>query len=153
MRNVFLYKTLVVLSFFILTTSCTTDDDGNPNNSTVNIAQVEDTAETGTWRVTNMVDSGVNETADFAGYEFSFNPDGSLVATNGTITKTGTWSVTNDDSDNDVDFNIFFPVSDSDDFDDLNDDWDIVSYTSSVINLRDVDDNSNDTDLLTFERN
>tara|TARA_R110002051_G_scaffold183039_3_gene252548 strand:- start:719 stop:1144 length:426 start_codon:yes stop_codon:yes gene_type:complete len=136
------------------------DDDGSPNNNSQQIAEIENTVESGTWRITNFNDSGQNETSDFNGYDFSFNSDGSLVATNGSNTMTGTWSVTDDSnssddssSDDDIDFNIFFPVPDSNDFEDLNDDWDIVTTTSTRIELIDISGGNGGTDMLTFEKN
>ena len=73
---------------------------------------------------------------------------------------TGTWSVTDDSnssddssSDDDIDFNIFFPVPDSNDFEDLNDDWDIVTTTSTRIELIDIRGGNGGTDMLTFEKN
>lgn len=136
------------------------DDDGSPNNNSQQIAEIENTAESGTWRITNFNDSGQNETSDFNGYGFSFNSDGSLVATNGSNTMTGTWSVTDDSnssddssSDDDIDFNIFFPVPDSNDFEDLNDDWDVVMTTSTRIELIDISGGNGGTDMLTFEKN
>ena len=84
-----------------------------------------------------------------------------MVATNGTNTMTGTWSVTDDSNsssddsndDDDIDFNIFFPVPDSNDFQDLNDDWDIVSTSSTRIELIDISVGNGGTDMLTFEKN
>lgn len=151
MKKVFLYSVVMVLNLSLIVSCSTNEDDST--NTTVEIQQLESAAEAGTWRITNLVDSGEDETSDFNGYNFSFNTDGSLVATNGSATITGTWSVTRDDDDDDVDFNISFPVPDSNDFDDLNEDWDIVSYSDTIINLIDIDDDSGDTDMLTFERN
>lgn len=150
-----------MLSFSLMSAMCSSDDDdGSPNNNSQQIAEIESTAQSGTWRITNFNDSGQNETSDFNGYDFTFNSDGSLVATNGSNTLTGTWSVTddsnsNDDSssDDDIDFNIFFPVSESSDFEDLNDDWDVVSTTSTRIELIDISGGNGGTDMLTFERN
>lgn len=150
-----------MLSFTLMSSMCSNDDDdGNSNNNNQEIAQIENTAESGTWRITNFNDSGENETSDFSGYDFSFNSDGSLVATNGTNTLTGTWSVTDDSnssddssSDDDIDFNIFFPVPDSNDFEDLNDDWDVVTTTSTRIELIDISGGNGGTDMLTFEKN
>ena len=69
-------------------------------------------------------------------------------------------SVTNDSnsdddssSDDDIDFNILFPVPDSNDFEDLNDDWDIVSSSSTRIDLIDISGGNGETDMLTFEKN
>lgn len=150
-----------MLSFTLMSFNCSDDDDGSSNmNNSQQIAQIENTMESGTWRITNFNDSGQNETSDFNGYDFTFNSDGSLVATNGSNTLTGTWSVTDDSnssddssSDDDIDFNIFFPVSDDNDFEDLNDDWDVVSTTSTRIELIDISGGNGGTDMLTFEKN
>lgn len=150
-----------MLSLTLMSSMCSSDDDdGSPNDNSQQIAVIENTAQSGTWRITNFNDSGDNETSDFAGYDFSFNSDGSLLATNGTTTVTGTWSVTDDSSssddsssDDDIDFNIFFPVPDSNDFEDLNDDWDVVITTSTRIELIDISGGNGGTDMLTFERN
>ncbi|MBV7268819.1 hypothetical protein KCG49_06435 [Winogradskyella sp. WHY3] len=150
-----------MLSFSLMSSMCSSDDDdGSPNNNSQQIAEIESTAQSGTWRITNFNDSGENETSDFNGYDFTFNSDGSLVATNGSNTITGTWSVTDDSnssddssSDDDIDFNIFFPVPDDNDFEDLNDDWDVVTTTSTRIELIDISGGNGGTDMLTFERN
>ncbi|NND63794.1 MAG: hypothetical protein HKN48_11460 [Flavobacteriaceae bacterium] len=120
-------------------------------------------AESGTWIITYFFDTDSDETSDFNGYIFSFNTDGSLVATKGNNTVTGTWSVQDDSSNNssdddgnstdDDDFNIFFPVPDTNDFEDLNDDWDIISVSNNKIELIDVSGGNGGTDLLTFEKN
>jgi len=156
MKKGFYLSLLVMLCFYIMSSSCSNnDDDGGVIDNSEQIAQVENTVESGTWRITNFIDSGENETSDFTGYNFSFNSDGSLVATNETDTLTGTWSVTDDSSssDSDIDFNIFFPVPDTNDFEDLNDDWDIITYTSTKIELIDISGGNGGTDNLTFEKN
>ncbi|WP_299337167.1 hypothetical protein [uncultured Psychroserpens sp.] len=161
MKKGLYFGILIMISFSLMSFNCSDDDDVvNPNDNSQEIAQIENTAESGTWRITNFNDSGQNETSDFAGYDFSFNTDGSLVATNGSNTLTGTWSVTddsnsNDDSssDDDIDFNIFFPVPESNNFEDLNDDWDVVSTSSTRIELIDISGGNGGTDMLTFEKN
>lgn len=139
--------------------ACSSDDDDVKDNSQ-QISQIENIVESGNWRITNFIDSGKNETSDFTGYDFLFNSDGSLIATNGTNTIDGTWSITDDSSsssssssDDDIDFNIFFPVPDTNDFEDLNDDWDIISSTSTKIELIDMSGGNGGTDNLTFEKN
>jgi len=161
MKKVFNLGLLLMLSFSLMSSMCSSDDDdGSPNNNSQQIAEIENTVQSGTWRITNFNDSGQNETSDFNGYDFSFNSDGSLVATNGSNTMIGTWSVTGDSnssddssSDDDIDFNIFFPVPDSNDFEDLNDDWDIVSVSSTRIELIDISGGNGGTDMLTFDKN
>ncbi len=155
-------KQFMLLLLSLLFVTCSTDeaeDDLLDDNQQAQ--QVESIAERGSWRITNFNDSGQDETSDFAGYSFTFNSDGSLVATNGTNILTGSWSVSesssssddDDYSEDDVDFNIFFAVSDSSDFEDLNDDWDVVSSSASKIELLDVSGGNGEIDRLTFEAN
>lgn len=155
MKKGFNFSFLVMLCFYLMSSSCSNnDDDGGVIDNSEQIAQVGNTVESGTWRISNFIDSGENETSDFTGYNFSFNSDGSLVAANGTDTLTGTWSVTDDSSsESNIDFNIFFPVPDTNDFEDLNDDWDIISYTSTKIELIDISGGNGGTDNLTLEKN
>lgn len=152
----------LVLSISLALFSCSTDDDSNNNDQNNNgngqsAQQVADMAQSGTWIVSSFIDSGQDETNDFAGYTFDFQTDGTLVATNGNQTLNGTWSVTssnsNDDDDSDNDFNIFFPVDEDHDFDDLNDDWDIVSANDNRIELLDVSGGNGGTDRLVFTKN
>ena len=126
--------------------SCTKDN--------INIAKVKSNVQTGTWRITKFIDSGVDETNYFTGYNFTFNSSGVLNANNGTNNYNGTWSVTdsnsNDDSPNDLDFNIYFNLTNN--FLDLNDDWDFISQSSTKIELIDVSGGNGGTDYLTFEK-
>lgn len=159
MKKGFYFGLLMMLSFALTISSCSSDDDsGNPIDNSQQITQIETIAESGTWRITNFNDSGQNETSHFIGYDFTFNSDGSLIADNSSITVNGTWSITNDSSSSssssdDIDFNISFSVPDGHDFQDLNDDWDIVSTTSTRIELIDISGGNGGTDMLTFEKN
>ncbi|WP_075351981.1 META domain-containing protein [Algoriphagus marinus] len=132
--------------------SCTKEDD-DPTNTIKQ--QVEVSVQNGNWRITKFIDSGTDETNHFTGYNFRFNSSGVLNATNGTNNYNGTWSITgsnsNDDSKDDLDFNIFFNLTN--DFEEINDDWDIVSHSSKKIELIDVSGGNGGTDLLTFEKN
>ena len=153
-------KTSLALSsaLVLILSSCSSGDDSNSSANLTGVQEVQSTVQSGTWRITNMNDSGEDETADFAGYRFTFSEDGSVSATNGTVSQNGSWSVIDDrdddDREDDIEFNLFFPVPDTSDFEDLNDDWDIVSITDSKIELIDDDDDDMDelSDVLTFER-
>lgn len=148
LRKTTLAFVLIVLVFAI--GGC--EDESSPSQSDIN--QITEDMTSGTWKITEFIDSGKDETSDFTGYVFTFNSSGSLVATKGSTTYTGDWSVTEDSSDDspeDLDFNIFFNLTNQ--FEDLNDDWDIVSHTSTKIELIDVSGGDGSTDNLTFERN
>ena len=130
--------------------SCNSDDDSNSNDQ----MEVQANIQEGSWIITQFIDSGKDETNHFTGYTFAFNASGVLNANNGTNTIEGTWSITtsdsNDDSSDDLDFNIFFNVAN--DFEDLNDDWDIISQSTSKIELIDISGGNGGTDYLTFEK-
>lgn len=135
-------------------TSCSSDDDSNPSTTNPTATDVTNTVTSGTWRITSYLDSGQDETADFAGYNFTFGTNNVLTATNGTNNYSGIWSVTNDDdSANDLDFDILFSAPAPTSFQDLSDDWDIVERTATKLRVRDVSGGNGDTDYLTFEKN
>jgi len=149
--------TKIILAFFIYTglaMSCDKDDDNTQQLETT-VQQTQNTAQSGSWKIT-FFDSDQNETNHFNGFTFTFNENGSLVGVNGSTTITGTWSVTDSNSSDDdggssdVDFNIFF--ASPPDFEDLSDDWDIISVTNSKIELTDVSGGNGGTDFLTFEK-
>ena len=140
---------LIFVSGFFTLTSCS---NGDPVNLTPTV--IEDNVQTGGWRITSFIDSGKDETNHFAGYTFAFGANNVLSSTNGSATYTGTWSVTdsnsNDDSPDDIDFNIFFNLTN--DFEDLNEDWHIVSQSSARIELIHVSGGNGGTDNLVFEK-
>ena len=163
MKNVFKFNALALLIIMSLV-GCSNDDSGDQANAdNGNSAErVTTTAESGTWRITLFSEDGNNETSNFSGYVFTFNTDGTIVATNGNLTVNGTWSVMDDSSNSssdddgnstdDDDFLIFFNVPQTNDFEDLNDDWDIISVTTNKMELIDVSGGNGGTDLLTFEK-
>lgn len=132
----------------MLAVACNNEDSTNSNQT-----KVVNTVSSGTWRITYFYDTDKEETANFTGYNFTFAS--SLTATNGTNTYTGTWSVTdtnsNDDSMDDLHFNILFTAPP--DFEDLSDDWDILEMTDTKIKLIDISGGNGGTDYLTFEKN
>lgn len=99
-KNILIYGLGMLTLFF---TACTKDvDDGNNfANLQADIETITNNVSTGSWVITNFIDSEKNETGDFTGYGFSFNADGSLVADNTTNNATGTWLITIDDDSND----------------------------------------------------
>ncbi len=145
---------LLYLVFLVNVASMCSNDDDN-SSSSVNQTTVVNTVSSGTWRITLYNDSGTIKTNQFTGYNFTFGPSNVLTATNGTQTYTGVWSVTdsnsNDDSLDDLDFNIAFTAPAN--FLELTDDWDIQSRTDTKIELIDVSGGNGGTDYLTFEKN
>ena len=116
--------------------------------------EIQSNIQSGSWKISYFVDSGDDHTLNFANYNFDFGSS-SVTASNGSTTISGTWSITdsnsNDDSPGDLHFNLFF--SGNANFEDLNDDWEILSQSSTKIELRDVSGGNGGTDLLTFTKN
>ena len=144
------YYWFVFCVFFILSvTSCKKDD-----TSTIE-GQIRTNVESGTWRITKFIDSGTDETSNFTGYNFDFGTSGSVTATNGTNSYTGTWSISDSNSDDDnlsdLDFNLNFNLTNN--FQDLNDNWDFISQSETKIELIDVSGGNGGTDYLTFVKN
>jgi hypothetical protein len=142
---------LLVTVFFL---SCSSDDSNS--NGTNSISSVTSIVASGTWKITYYFDTDKEETSNFSGYNFTFGSNGVLTATNGTLTQTGTWSVTDsnsndDNSISDLDFNIAFASPAT--FNELTDDWEIIERTSTVIKLKDVSGGNGGTDYLTFTKN
>lgn len=143
---------LLVLSvLFLSLNSCKKKKEDKSKTQNQIVANVQ----SGTWRITKFIDSGADETNNFNGYNFTFGSTGSLTANDGTNNYSGTWSISDsnsdDDTQNDLHFNINFNLTN--DFEDLNDDWDFVSQSATKIELIDVSGGNGGTDYLTFEKN
>jgi hypothetical protein len=152
MKKFLMIPGLLALFMLNVASMCSKDDDNNSSSS--NQTQVVNTVQSGTWRITLFDDSGTIKTTNFTGVNFTFGNNNVLTAT-GSSTVTGTWSVTdsnsNDDTLNDLDFNIAFSTPAN--YMDLSDDWDIVERTDTKIRLQDVSGGNGGTDYLTFEKN
>jgi hypothetical protein len=128
----------------------------NSNDNSAEIEQIKNTILSGSWQITSLIDSGIDETIHFTGYNFTFNSNGTIIASNGNETVNGTWSITNSNNDSsssgDIDFNIFFQ-SPANFNDDLSEDWEIVSKSNTKIELIHISGGNGGTDTLTFEKN
>lgn len=122
---------MIVLSTFILI-SCSKKDDvvTVPLNTTIE----------GTWRVNLYFDNNSDETSKFSGYNFTFNSNGQISATNGSNSVSGTWSQGSNR------FYINFGTTAV--FSDLNDNWLLVEKTTASIKMK--DDNPAKNEQLNF---
>lgn len=123
-----------------------------------NQQQITKISTDGTWIISSYIDSGNDETNDFSTFRLNFLTGGVLngadLLSSSSTPYAGTWSITdsnsNDDSLDDLDFNINFNVGNK--LDDLSDDWDIISYTDTEIKLIDVSGGGGGTDYLTLTK-
>ncbi len=138
-------------SFVALTAMTCEKDDSDDNSPTA----LQNIALNGKWKITYYYDTDHEETNSYINYRFTFAGSNLVTATNGTTTITGTWSVTdsnsNDDSLSDLDFNLLFTSPAQ--FSELSDDWEVIEKSATVIKLKDVSGGNGGTDYLTFTKN
>lgn len=150
-------KSSLFLMLFVLCTSCETDDDsvdmGQEQFAAADVTMLRSTANTGTWRISRFIEDDEDITNFFQGFRLTFNDDGSLVVENETLTLNGTWRIDFDDDDDDLEFELSIATSSNDldeEFDELTEDWDVVSFSDNRITLS--DDDEVDDDQLVLER-
>ena len=155
-------KSILLLLMTFMFFSCDSSDD-NVENSVMDLTEINATATSGSWVVARFEEDGVVRTSNFFGYPFTFDIDGILNVAKVDLLVTGSWSITSDsnsnynddssldaDSNDDVDFNIFF--SSTSNFEELSEDWEIVSYTETRIELKHVSGGDGSIDVLVFEK-
>ncbi len=120
------------------------------NETDGDVVEIMNTLMAGDWVVAQYSDDGNDETADFNGYDFTFGMDNGLsVSTNMDPLKNGTWRVVRD---SDGQLEVYLNLGDDGDvFSELTDDWDLVSITETRLELKDLDDDGTQ-DNLVFER-
>ncbi|AXG70933.1 hypothetical protein KORDIASMS9_03188 [Kordia sp. SMS9] len=99
---------------------------------------------TGIWIVDSYTDDGVDETADYNGYQLTFANNGTVQAVNG-ATINGTWDVQSSGSVLLLNFGAI-------PFDEFNDDWDVISISDTQVQLQDVSGGGGGTDTLTLSK-
>ena len=104
---------------------------------------------TGSWYVNLLEEYGVDHTANFNEYEFTFFGNGSATAVSNSNTVNGYWTAQMDSGN--LDFILNFETTSNGDFGELNDDWDVLEATQTIIRLSDVSGGGG-TDYLTFGR-
>lgn len=139
---------------FFVAIGCGEDPDPDRNTK---VDEVQDIVTAGRWRISYFLDSDNDETDNFKEYIFQFQPMGTLVATNGPASLSGSWAVTDhsDSSDDvdtyeDIDFDISFASTPA--LSDLSEDWEIIGVTEIKIELRHISGGNGGTDLLTFDK-
>ncbi|NCT18878.1 MAG: hypothetical protein GW771_11660 [Flavobacteriia bacterium] len=147
--NIFL-AFFAFVSISLLSLSCS--NDGNTSNTnSENVAQLQDAIIQGTWKITRFIEDGVNQTSNFNGFNFTFNTNGTVLATNGSTSINGTWS-TNVSSSGTPKFVLNFNISNGP-FDEISEDWNIESVSSTLIDLKHVSGGDGSIDLLLFIKN
>lgn len=102
---------------------------------------------TGNWRITYSFDDG-DQTLNYAGYNFTYNANGTVTAVKNTTSINGTWSTYVDSGEN-----KFLLSFDGLILDEIEEDWRILEFTSTTIVLKNVSGGNGGIDYLTFTKN
>ncbi|WP_445381480.1 hypothetical protein [Robiginitalea sp. IMCC43444] len=122
-----------------------------PSTNDGDITEIRSFLMMGDWMVDQYIDSGMEETINYEGMDFTFETEHRLiVSTNMDPLKTGFWRVIRD---NDGKLKVYLNLGDDNDaLSEFTDDWDIYSITEGRIELRD-ESGDGTVDILVFKRN
>ena len=122
-------------------------DDDNPGGGSNN-PEFTDVITTGTWYISFFQEDNSVQTNYFAGYNFTFSSNGNVTAIKNSTTINGTWEQYIDSGQNkfELDFN-------GDTLDEIEEDWRIIEFSSTVIKLKHVSGGDGSIDYLTFTKN
>ncbi len=135
------FLALLLLSVAALT-ACNNDDKSNNNPNIF-------TPSAGNWKVSYFFDKQ-DDTSNYTNYTFEFGANGSLSASNGNQSWTGTWTTGIDDSADKfvVDFSGTLPSALSD----LEEDWRIIKIEDNFMHFEHTSGGNGDTDVLKFSK-
>ncbi len=125
------------------------DDDDYDNDHEVDTTLITPIVLEGQWIVASYDTAGNDITSDFEGFTLEFFEDGTMVATDGTDTFEGTWE---EHVEDDLGIELVIEFDGSTLIKMLNDDWDVLEYSETRIELSDEDEVGNDTSVLILER-
>jgi hypothetical protein len=148
MKIKFLFMNLLVLGLI----ACSED---NASTGDDNLPAVEEILTDGTWRISYFWDTDQDETSHFSGYDFIFEANAVLTASGTNTSNTGSWNLTDSNSDDDSpeDLNLVISLISPADFEELREDSDIIHYSEVQIRLEHLSGGGGGTDYLTFAKN
>ncbi|OIQ29327.1 MAG: hypothetical protein BM564_06410 [Bacteroidetes bacterium MedPE-SWsnd-G2] len=124
-----------------LTFERTPFDGGNGNDD------LETILADGLWIVASYTEDANDQTANYNGYELNFDANGTVSASNNTNTNNGTWMVFSSGNQMAIDFGTDIPFEEFND-----DDWDVISVSSTEVTIQDVSGGGGGTDTLTLQK-
>ncbi len=102
----------------------------------------------GSWFVSYFLDESVDQTAYYNGYNFSFNANGTVIATKNAASINGTWSIITDDNVKKLIMNF-----DGEVLKELEDDWKVLEFNTLKIRLEHISGGDGDVHYLNFSKN
>ena len=134
MKKQIILCALVLFAMAALNVSCKKEDNSSPNTGGSSSPTLTSILTAGSWRIHYYHESNEDHTANFNGYTFVFNGNGTMTATNSSGTTNGTWSI--DDSNANE---MHMSCGSSAPLSDLNNGWLVISKTTTEIHLKDDD--------------
>jgi hypothetical protein len=133
----------MTVSLFL--SGCDSDDDLSTQDPVAGTAlKIQ-----GQWSVTSYVKETINRTSVFQNHFFTFQSNGSaLITKSGAQVSSGTWKVIQDGSQ----LKLVLLLSGGGNFEEISEDWDIVSASSGTLSLKNVSGSNAGTDVLEFGR-
>ncbi|MEM0517084.1 MULTISPECIES: hypothetical protein [Aequorivita] len=141
-------KKLVVLLALVVFASCSSDDDSG-NAISTEFEEIKTTLPQGEWMISKLIDGEEDNTMAFESFKFTFNEDGTVVAKNDLFTENGTWVYDNSSSSSEE---LVLQFGQTTPFDEINDDWDIISVSNIKVELSDISGGDGEIELLTFTK-
>jgi len=141
MKNTIL--TAIAFSLTLFISSCKiSGNDTNISNASLTDNLIGNPAIPTTWRVTYFLYNGVDETGNYAGYNFVFSTSNVVKATNSGTIVSGSWIVAADNTGVKLQLTFLSPVN----FTKISQDWKAIESTTVKTRLQ------NGNDYLTFEQ-
>ncbi|MCG2418277.1 hypothetical protein K8089_04525 [Aequorivita sp. F47161] len=140
-------KRILVLLAIVVFASCSSDDDSG-NANTTEFEDIKTVLPQGDWMISKLIEGESDHTSAFESIEFTFNQDGTVIAQTDLFTENGTWAYDNSSSSEE----LVLQFSEMTPFDEINDDWEIVSVSNVKIELSDISGGDGDIELLTFTK-
>lgn len=125
---------------------CDEDDDNDFDDDDIDTGSFEALLTSGAWQIEYYFDE-INQTTLYASFTFTFNADGTIAIVSGVNTYSGQWIAYGDNGTIELDLEL-----DGDELlNKLNEDWDVNTFSESLINLKD-DLEDAEPKVLTFKK-
>lgn len=120
------------------------DEDSQSSGGNGNLSAI---LSDGTWYVSHFYDD-TNQTSVYAGYTFTFNTNGTSLVLRNSVSINGSWSNYIDGNEEKLELDYDGSI-----LDELEEDWEVVEYSSTQVRLKDVSGGNGGTDYLYLSKN
>lgn len=126
---------------------CDEDDDNDFDDDDIDDGNLVAILLSGSWEVDYFFNEA-DETSEFTNFTFTFNADGTALATNGETEVEGTWATYGDDGELELDLDF----GEDSPFDGVMEDWEVFEFNESEIVLKDDLEEGEPVKILIFKK-